>query len=252
MLRNLLLIVGLLAVLATDAASQTSTGRHRVQREEAKPDADATPRDHQWYLTLGAGLATSGDVLRIRTAGTSGIEWAPPGGQSFSSPDVRLTLDEGIAMVVGGGRQLTPRWWARGDIGISSIDLAAEARRGEVVEALLWDRFSLLTASLGLEYRLVELPSYPYLLAGFGLVMISDDGDGQFDQTRPAWRLGAGFHQVVSGTWALRLEVRDAVAELDLADYVPPVVGALSPEFEVEELGPLHVFELSAALAGCF
>jgi len=254
MLRNLVLIISLIALLASDAVSQTSSGRHRAQRVEPQVDADreGATGSWRWNVTMGAGLATSGDVLRIRTAGTSGIEWAPPGGRPFSSPDVRLTLDEGLVMTVGAGRRLAPRWWARVDVGVSSIDLAAEARRGELVESILWDRCGLLTASIGLEYRLTELPSFPFLIAGIGLVGVSDDGDGQFDQTRFAWRFGAGYQQALSRAWALRFEVRDALADLDLAGYVPPVVGNQTPDFEIEESGSLHVFELTAALSGQF
>jgi opacity protein-like surface antigen len=252
MRRSLVVTSCFLACLAADAVAQTSSGRHRAPAEEAAVEPTATASAWHWSVSTGAGMATSGDVLRIRTEGASGIPWAPPGGQQFASPDVRLTLDEGIALAVGVGKRLSSRWWARVDVSASAIDLAAEARIGEVMDDFLWDRFNLLTASVGLEYRLTDLESFPYLTGGLGVVSVSDDGDGQFDQTRPAFRFGAGYQQALVGNWALRLEARDAVSTLDLADYVPPVAGNLTPNFEVEELNPLHVVELVAVLTGYF
>lgn len=249
---SLVVISCLVACLAADAVAQSSSGRHRAPVQEAVAEPAATPSGWHWFVSTGAGMATSGDVLRIRTQGPSGIQWAPPGGQQFASSDVRLTLDEGFALAVGGGKRLSSQFWARIDVSASVVDLAAEARIGEAMADYRWDSFNLLTATIGLEYRLTDLDSFPYLTGSVGVVSVSDDGDGQFDQTRPAFRFGAGYQQALVGTWSLRVEGRDAVATLDLADYVPPVAGNLTPNYELEELNPLHVVELLAVLTGQF
>ncbi|MEZ4388308.1 MAG: hypothetical protein R3D98_12190 [Candidatus Krumholzibacteriia bacterium] len=247
-------VLGLSLLLVGAAAAQSSSGRHRVQPAEpaeAAADAGRAATGWSWYIDAGAGLATSGDVLRIRTDETSGIDWAPPGGQTFNSRDVRLTLDENLGLACGLGRRLSSLLWARLDVGVTTIDLAAEARVGEGAEVYLWDRLGFVAASAGLEYRFVDLPSFPYLLAGVGIDVV-DGRDSQFDQTRLAWRAGAGYQQALVEPWSLRLEVRDSVANLDLADYVPPVAGSLTPNFRLEEKNPVHLFELLVLLTGSF
>ncbi len=165
---------------------------------------------------------------------------------------MRLTLDENLALAASLGRRLMPQLWLRLDAGVSTIDLAAEARVGEVAEAYRWDRLSFLTATAGLEYRLTRERSFPYLLAAAGINVVTADGDDQFDQSRPTFRVGAGFQQTLLPTWSLRLEIRDAVSSLDLADYVPPVAGNLTPNFQLEEKNPVHLFELLVLLTGSF
>lgn len=243
-------------LLAGLASAQTSSGRHRVVRP-AEPEPEVVSRDQlaegwTYLVSAGAGLATAGDVARIRTAGVSGILWAPASGDGFASPNILLTLDEELALSVTAARKLAPRWWLRLDVGGSTLDLAAEARVGEGMEVYLWERLSFLAASASVEYRLVDQPSFPYLLAGVGATSITADQDDQWDQTRLACRLGAGYEQRFAGPWAFRAELRDQITSLDLDGYVPPVKGDLHPDYTIEDKGPVHYFELLLTLAGSF
>lgn len=250
---TLAVILTLLSGLAT---AQTSSGRHRTVRQTDPEQEIAAQRDEAagwtYFVSVGGGLATAGDVARIRTAGVSGILWSPASGEPFASHNILLTLDENLGLSVTAGRKLAPRWWLRLDVGGSTLDLAAEARVGEGMEVYLWDRLSFLAASASVEYRLVNQPSFPYLLAGVGATMVAGDHDSQWDQTRPAFRLGAGYEQRFMGPWAFRAEVRDQITSLDLDGYVPPVEGELLPDYTVEDKGPVHYFELLLTLTGSF
>ncbi|MBD3221186.1 hypothetical protein GF314_08060 [bacterium] len=242
-----------LALACTQASGQTSTGRHRVERDETEErEEELAPQDARYFVAAGAGLATSGDLLRIRTAGTSGIRWDPGGTEPFASENVLLTLDEDIALAAAFGGRLLPALWYRLDASAAVINLAAEARIGEGAETRLWDTLSLVHASLALEYRLVSLASFPYVFAGAGVMSVSADRDEQFDQTQLAWRLGGGYQLTLHPQWALRAEVRDAVAGLEVEDYVPPVIGNQLPDYEIEDKGPTHAFEMVLMLTGAF
>jgi opacity protein-like surface antigen len=253
MRRMTAIVIGIWLVLTVAAAAQTSTGRHRAESEEEATEQEvASPSSSRFWIGAGAGLATSGNLLRIRTAGESGIPWNPAGGASFVSENVLLTMDESVALAASFGGRLSDPLWYRLDGSLSTIDLAAEARVGEVAESFLWDRLGFVIVTAALEYRLTSADSFPYLFGGAGLMMVSGDEDDQFDQTRPTWRLGAGYQQRLTPDWSLRAEVRDAVASLDVDDYVPPVVGNQLPDYRIEEKGPQHVFELLLTLNGSF
>jgi len=253
--RALLMAVAMLLLVAC-AMAQTSTGRHRTERPPAATDqenqGDGGADGWTYFVSAGAGLATGGDVARIRTADVSGILWDPAGGTSFASHNILLTLDENLGLAVGMGRRLSRAFWLRVDGSASTLDLAAEARVGEGMEVYLWDRLSVAMATAALEYRLTDQPSFPYLVAGAGLMVVSGESDDQFDQTRPTVRLGAGYEQRFMAPWSFRVEIRDSITDLDLEDYVPPVEGNLVPDYSLENKGPTHVFELLLTLTGAF
>ena len=123
---------------------------------------------------------------------------------------------------------------------------------GEGVEIFGWDRLSFTLLWVEAEYRLTAQRSFPYVLVGGGLAIVSGEFDSQFDQSRPLLRFGAGWQQAIVGQWALRMEVRDAIIDLDFDGYVPPVEGSLLPEYAIEDRGPVHAFEILLTLAGYF
>lgn len=253
MKHNLGLVALLLMVAAAAATAQTSTGRHRVEPEAEEPDkATESADDTRFFITVGAGMATGGDLFRIRTAGNSGIRYVPAAGEPFASENVLITLDEALALAAGFGGRIGSHLWYRLDASTATIDVAAEARIGEGAQAYRWDRLSFVHVAAGLEYRLVSAPSFPYVTAGVGLMSITADTDEQFDQTQPSLRAGAGYQLTFTREWSLRVEIRDSIASLDFEDYTPPVVGSQLPDFTLEDKGPTHAFELVLQLAGSF
>ena len=249
-------LIGLTLVFAVAAAAQTSTGRHRGgsadEPQRQREILAATPDSLGYWVGVGAGLATSGDLFRLRTAGVSGILWTPGPGVRFQSNNILVTLDEDLALAAGVGIRLRGPLWLRVDGSVATIDMAAKARVGEGVEVFAWDRLSFTLLGLEAEYRLTSQRSFPYLLVGGGLAIVSGEFDSQFDQSRPLLRFGAGWQQALVAQWALRAEIRDAIIDLDFAGYVPPVEGNLVPEYTIEDRGPVHAFEILLSLAGYF
>jgi hypothetical protein len=249
------LMIAVFCVAAAAADAQTSTGRHRAQPAEPEPTEAEAPGENpsSWYVIFGAGLTTSGDLARIRTANGVDQTWDPPAGQTFASADYTLTLDEGIGLAVALGRRLGSRLALRLDFSAAELPMTALARVGESAEAYRWDELAVMIFGLSAEYRLARAPSHLFLLAGGTATVVSGNRSSDYDQTRAGLRIGGGYHLHLGGDWGLRGEIRDTIQSLDFADYEPPVPeGAPYPDVRVENLGPQHVVELVLALHGSF
>lgn len=250
-------LIGLFCLLAASSVAQTSSGRHRssdVVEEPASSPVDGNDT-RNWYIMPGAGMMTSGDLIRVYTTGESGIPWDPPGGHPFISSDFVLTLDESIGLAVTLGRRLVDRLWLRFDFSVSQLPITALARVGETAEVYRWDELAVLLMNLSVEYRLVRYPSYFYLLGGSGLTSVGGNASDDYDQSLMNLRLGGGYNANLGRGWGLRLEIRDTLQSLDLAGYRPPVVvdpEEIYPDVQLEDRGPQHFVEILLSVNGSF
>jgi hypothetical protein len=254
-MRRPLCLLLALGLLATGAVAQTSTGRHRTERpaEEPPPREDFDDTARSWSFHAGAGALAAGDLARVRTAGSAGIPWDPPGGPEFNSDSFTLTLDESILLALGVGHRLSDRVWVRAAVSLAQLDVAARARVGQSAEVYRWDQLAVLLAGLDAELRLVRSPSYFYLVGGASLVRLSGQEGDQLDDTGVALRVGAGYHQRLAPGWGLRVEVRNNLAAIDRADLAVPVAGeGVSPDLRVEDSGTDHFWEILASLQTTF
>jgi hypothetical protein len=245
-----------LVVTAAVSSAQTSSGRHRAPREMAPTDADSVARRDDgpgWYLMAGAGLMTSGDLVRYRTEANTGIAWDPPAGEPFLSDDFTLTLDEGVALSLAMGRRLSRPLWLRLDLSAAELPVTALARTGQSVEPFRWDELSVVVLGLSAEYRLVNQPSFLFLNGGGGMTWTSGNRSDDLDRTQAHLRLGGGYHQDLGRGWGVRAEIRDSIQDLDGAAYRPPVEpGADYPAITVTGLGPQHLVEVLLLVNGRF
>ena len=248
----------LLAMLAVDARAQMTSGRHRetpVTTPEETEDQAAAPvaEPGSWFFMAAAGVAASGDVVRVTTDGDSGIPWDPPGGPEFQSEDFTLTLDEALALSFTLGRRLTSRTWLRADVGLAEMPVTALARVGQTADVYRWDELAFWQASLAVEYRFLPRATTPLVLAGLAVVDVAGAGDDGLDQTRLGWRIGAGYSLGVGAGWSVRAEVRDTIVSLQTDDYRPPVVGGdVYPNATVVDLGLQHLVEAVLGVTGEF
>ena len=251
---NVNVLIGLFCLLAVPLAAQTSSGRHRrAEIEEPAPPPVSGSETRDWYIMPGAGMMTSGDLVKVVTAGESGVPWDPPGGVPFTSSDFVLTLDESIGLALTLGRRIADRIWLRLDISAAQLPITALARVGQTAEVFRWDELSVVLLDLAVEYRLVRHPSFLYLLGGSGLTAVSGNASDDYDQSLLNLRFGGGYHANLGRGWGLRLEIRDTLQSLDLAGYRPPVVeGGIYPNVQVEERGPQHFVEILLAMNGSF
>jgi len=253
-----LVVAGLLlsCPLAELAGAQPTTGRHRADRTDRQEEATVEgydERNGRWALIASAGALAGGDLVRVRTGGSAGIPWDPPGGPEFRSDSFQLTLDESIAVNLGLARRLGERVWLRLGVTAAQLDVAAQARVGQTAEVFRWDQLAVLIAGLDAEYRLVRAPSYFFLATGLSVLRLAGDGDDGLDDTALALRLGAGFHQHLAPGWGLRLEVRDNLAGLDHDGYRPPVVGdTVYPDITLDDAGTDHFWELLVSMQTVF
>jgi opacity protein-like surface antigen len=254
MLFRLLLVAALALGTCTSVEAQ-STGRHRrtPPPEPTAEEVKAASITRNWAFTLGAGLTASGDLFRVRTTGDSGIPWLPPAGSPFLSDDFRVTLDEDIGLSVGLARRLQERLWLRLDLSSAQMDMTAIARAGQTADIHQWDQLTAVMTIMSLEYRLVHLASFPYLLGGAGVTVVGGEGTSDYDQTRFAWRLGAGYHKDLSQGWGVRGEIRGTFQSLDFADYRPPVDSdTIYPDVTMEDYGITHFWEFMIMIRGEF
>ncbi len=253
-MRRFICLLVAAGLLAGSAAAQTSTGRHRVDRsQEERPEvAGFDDAGRRWTFTAGAGVMAAGDLVRVRTAGASGIPWDPPGGEPFNSEAFTLTLDESILVSVGLGHRLSERVWIRATLGLAQLDVAAKARIGQTAEVRRWDQLSVMVAGIDAELRLHRSPSFFYLLGGASVVNLAGDAGDQLDGNEVALRGGAGSHLRLAPGWGLRLEARDNLAALDLSDLEVPVAGTVMPDLTAEDAGTDHVWELLVSMQTAF
>jgi hypothetical protein len=248
MIRNLILAVVLAA--ATVAQAQSDTGRHRPQPPPAPPEAVTATAPSAWHIGLNFGLASSGDLFRARSPGNG--PWDPEGGTPFGSSDFVVTFDEGFAYGVSVLRDLGAWVSLRADAAFTQLPMTAEARVGETVRIYEYDDLSLASFTAGVEVRLTRAASHPYLSAGVGATVAGSSRTDAHDQTVFAGRFGVGFHQVLSPSLALRLEIANTRQSLDFEDYLPPTTLPVYPSVTVENLGPQNILGMTAGLVASF
>lgn len=250
-LRCGVVLAGMLTALAASASGQVDTGRHRRPMES--PVAATGPQaPTRWVVLLQGGIMSSGDLLSVRTPAASGVPWTPPAGSSFVSDEFLLTLNEDASFGIGVERIVNDWLAVRGDASFSRLEVTAEARIGETVKLLPYDEISLAVYSLSAELKLVRNPSFPYLLGGAAVTVLSGSGDGAFDQTRAGLRVGGGYHQDLGHRLGLRGEVRTTIQQFQFADYVPPYEGTVRPDAAIRQRGPQQLWELQIGIAGQF
>ncbi len=245
--RNLRLNLAILTAAAlvgaaAAAPAQTSTGRYAPERR-SEPG--------RLSVSAGSGALTSGDVFVVRVPGDVVQRWLAPSGTEFAAREFRVTLDEDVLAAVGLAYEATDVWSLRLDLSYSEVDMTALARTSQTVELIPYDRLTFVMAGLEVERALVRAPTHPYLLAGGAVAGISAARAEALDQTRFGLRLGAGLHWPLDPRWAVRLEIRDTIVQIEAADHEPVLVaGDRAPA--LEELGPQSLFEIGASIRARF
>jgi len=241
------------AAAAFPAAAQTApprpvTGRHAPPRV-GEPAVDWSMEAGPWSLAIGAGLLTSGDLFRVVVPDGTPRLWSPPLGGTFSAHEILVTLDEDLAVSATVARQLGGRWRARCDVSWGEANATAEARVGQTVELHAWERPSFLLAGLDLECQLVQARLYPYALAGLTFSRLSAAKTPALDQTRVALRGGVGLQLAFAPEWGVRAELRDTWQQFDMSEYGADPAFA---DYDFEELGPQHLFEMLLQIRAVF
>ncbi len=244
------LLLTIMLAVASVAHAQSDTGRHRPVPAPPAPAQSQRAAGSAWHVVLNLGLASAGDLFGASAGGS--VPWNPEGGPSFGSPEFVVTLDEAFLYGVSVLRDLGPWISLRADAAFTRLPMTAEARVGETVRLYEYDDLSITTFGLVVEGRLTRAASHPYLFAGAGATIAGGAQTDAYDQTVLAGRFGAGFHQVLAPSLALRLEICDTLQDLDFADYSPPVDLPIYPAVEVENLGPQHILGATLGLVAGF
>lgn len=241
---GLALLACLVAACQTSPLSaQVDTGRRRAVA--SAPTRHPAPQDGAqpgWFFAAGFGLMTGGDLFQVRHRQT--VSWLAPSGSQFLSNDFVVTLDEDIDLAVTAGRRLGDRTWLRLHLSSAAIAMTALARIGQGAEVHRWDTLNVVILGLDLEYRLVQQPHFPYLLAGGAAVAVRGSQERDTDQSRLGVRFGAGYHFRLNPLWGLRLEARDNLLHLDFRGYEPPVAAGFDQAATLSERTPDHLWEI--------
>jgi hypothetical protein len=248
-MRRCLLVMVVLAV-ATAAAAQSDTGRQRPAPNPAPATVSPSGEGSPWHLGLRAGLASGGDLFRVRAGGS--VPWDPEGGARFGSAEFVVTLDEGFAYGAALLYDVGPWLSVRADAAFTRLPMTAKARVGETVRIYEYDDLNVATYDLALEARLTRSPSHPFLTAGVGTTVADGVASTAFDQSVFAVWFGVGFLQVLSPGLAMSVEIHDSLQSFDFEGYRPPSSLAIYPAVEVANIGPQHVLGLTAGLRAGF
>jgi hypothetical protein len=226
-----------LHVLASAAAAQdrprSDTGRHSatpVPKEETILPDDETaaerPRPANWFLFFGAGLAGGSDLFRAETVNGYPVHWP---GSPFPTSDFYAKLDSGLALGMGMGRRVGSWLSLKADFMWADLGVAAESSVGQVGGVFTYDSFGIYEVFLGMEARLVNQPSAPFLGLGVSLLGVSPAREDELAQQNLAGRISFGYEQAVDRKWSLRLEGRLTHGRFSVEGYAP----VTDPETEV-------------------
>ena len=236
-----LAVVGLIGTLAPYTGfAQSDTGRSQAPQPAAADAGLQTPR---WWLAVGAGVATSGDLFKVSVAGGPAF-WLPPAGGSFPADRFVVTLDEDVAVAATVGYRLSSYVALRGDLSWSRLNATAEARAGQTVSLYPYEQLSLLMLALVAEVPLIRTPSHPYLLAGGAVVLVDAVYAEELDQNVIGPRVGLGYLHAFDRRWGLRLEIRDTIVAIDTEDHRTEPAAGFEPDVTYTRIEPQHLFEL--------
>ena len=248
-------------VLAVPVAAQdrSSTGRHKPEpvvveetTEEEKPAARSHGRERRWHFGLDGGVQGGGDLFRIETADGSSIGWEMGNGKYFNASRFTATLDQDFVLNFHAIRDLNAIWSIRGDVSWSNMDVAAEALSGQIGVLYQFDRFSVINLGLGMEARLVKVPSHPFINFQVLVSRLSPETNTELEQTNLGGRLGLGYNKVITPEVSLRLELRYSLTAFSVGDYVPSSNLPTDPEVIYDPQDNLNFFELLLGVQGNF
>lgn len=223
-----------------DAVSGRSRPVLAQSRESSRAD---------WTVSVGGGAFAAGNLFRVINDLT--VTWVPPGpaAESFEAERFTATLDEDAAIVFGVGRRLGDRSWLRFDLAAGEMGVTALANDSQFVTPVPYDVLSLTLLALSWEQRLLATRLQPTVIVG---VTWADLGAGSsaLSQSGIGARLGAGFAYRINDWGGVRLDVTDTILSIDSAGI--PAENAFPASSRFTELGPQHVFTLSAQLEMMF
>jgi hypothetical protein len=237
---------------------ERDTGRHKPVVEEpvlvvedgqkATPDRETLPR--QWHLGLEFGLQGASDLFRVEALDGFSPQWESIGGGGFNASRFTATFDQDFSLGLFFQKDMGEMWALRAEVGVSRMDVIAEALSGQTGELYLYERVDMVNLGVGAEFRLTRAPSYPF--AGIA-ILVSSLSPATFDdlaQTNLGGRLSLGYLQKITPELALRLEGRVGLTALDVDDYHPPSEPAVEVDYDSEST--LRIFELLLAIQASF
>ena len=245
---SVVLLTLLLAAGVTRAQDQprSDTGRHQAapppeEEPAGDPETDqaSRPRQANWFLVFGAGLAGGSDLFRAETVNGAPVFWP---GSPFQTSDVYVKLDPGLALTAGLGRRLGSLVSVKADFTWTELDGVSESSLGQVGDIYVYDRFGIFEICLGAEVRLVRQPSAPYLGLGVCWMDFSPAREDDLAQQYLAGRISLGYEHMMNQKWSLRLEGRLTHGGFTTDGYVP--VTSPPTEVVVEGEDSLTIWQL--------
>jgi len=244
---SIFVALALVAPATAWAQSRSDTGRHKPipppMTEEDTPSktkGDASgPDTGRWHLGVSGGVQGGSDLFRVEVVDGPPVPWA----DGFQSARFTASLDRNFDFGLFLTRDLGSVWSVKADLGYSRMDVAAEALVGQTGAVFLFDRISVFNLGLGLEARLAQAASYPFVQ---GSILVSHLGPSRADaleQTNWGGRLGLGYVHSLQEIWGLRFEARLAGTGFSVGDYVPQADSFEQPVLEYTTEDHLLFFE---------
>ncbi|MFO7652469.1 MAG: hypothetical protein R6X25_01490 [Candidatus Krumholzibacteriia bacterium] len=244
----LLAVLGVTLVMAAPAAqAQSVTGRQRPDdetTETGRTQVETAPSPSRWAIGAGGGVLAGGDLFRVRASSGNALTWLTPAGASFGSDRFTVTLDEDLQIALQGAWQASSRLAVRAEFSWARVGLSALAVVGQTGEVLPYDEWNVFLVGLAGEYRLIPDRTYPYLVGGAVLVTVRSLDAPDFDTARIGPRLGVGLNHDLDDRWSVRVEIRDNLLNLNLADHQPIAAGTSEPAVDFDEITPQHLWEI--------
>lgn len=226
-LTALLLLLSLAGLpTALWAQTRSGTGRTKVQPQpRIRSDQEAVAAAAEptgWVLALGPGFLGGGDLFVAESPNP--IYWRTVSGVDFPTSRFTGTLDTGFQLGLSLSRRLSSFFSLRGDLGWSRQDVAAEALLGQTGAVFQFDRLTSTSLGLGLETRLVRLPSHPYLVLGAVLRDLSFDLAEDLNQSRLGAMAALGYRHRLQQRAAVAVELCFARSGFRDQGYLPETV----------------------------
>lgn len=248
-------MTAVLLVPAAQGQTRSETGRHKPVPPPPTEEKEATvenpaegPIARPWYFGFGGGVQGGSDLFRVEVVDGPPVPWDPESGGGFQSARFTASLDRNPSFNLFLGRRLGKTWSVRLDYGYSQMDVAAEALVGQTGAVFLYDQMSVINLGLGVEARLTQESSYPYMEASLLFSHLGPTAAAELEQWNLGGRIGLGFLQKFHQFWGIRFGARLAVTGFSVGDYVPQTSLPSQPVIDYQTQDSLTFFEFLIAL----
>ncbi len=222
------------------AQNRSDTGRHKSKPmpKKAKNTEILTniSRSSKFHIGLLVGNCKGSSLFNASTVNGNIVPWSTLGGGSFNSARFSTKMHHNLMVGFLARYVYSPGHFNGASIRLgldySELEILAQAISGQVGSLLLYDRASVVNLSLGWEYPMADLASYPFVGAEILLNSFNPSMAFDLDQTNFGGRVLFGYILHLRENMGLRIEGHISRTVWSAGDFMPETTLETQPEIE--------------------